>query len=329
MQIQEADDTTAFCSLPGPYPLEAGTVARQRPDGSWLLTSASTPVARCSLWWSHTPTHEAHRVGLIGHYAAIDASAAAGILHHACARLAARGCTLVIGPMDGSTWNRYRLLTERGNEPSFFLEPDNPDDWPAHFTAAGFTPLAHYCSALNDDLSRPEPRLGELTARAVNQGICIRLLDTARFEEELTALHALCLESFRGNLLYSPLPVEEFLGQYGAIRPHVQAGLVLIAEQQGRPVGFAFGMPDLMQAKRGQPIDTAIGKTLAVHPSLAGAGLGTLLVARIQEAARQLGYRRMIHALMHEDNRSRRISAHTGRIIRRYALYARPLETAP
>jgi len=29
--------------------------------------------------------------------------------------------------MDGSTWHRYRLPTERGAEPTFFLEPDNPE----------------------------------------------------------------------------------------------------------------------------------------------------------------------------------------------------------
>ena len=35
-----------------------------------------------------------------------------------------------VGPLDGSTWRRYRLVTERGVEPPFFMEPDNPDDWP-------------------------------------------------------------------------------------------------------------------------------------------------------------------------------------------------------
>ena len=57
-------------------------------------------------------------------------------------RLAAERCTIAIGPVDGNTWQRYRLITEPGTEPPFFLEPDNPDAWPGQFTAAGFTPLA-------------------------------------------------------------------------------------------------------------------------------------------------------------------------------------------
>jgi hypothetical protein len=44
-----------------------------------------------------------------------------------------------------------------------------------------------------------------------------------------------------------------------------------------------------------------------------------------QRSARKLGFRRAIHALMHEENVSRTISGRYGRTIRRYALYARPL----
>ena len=91
-----------------------------------------------------------------------------------------------MAPIDGNTWNRYRLLTERGTEPVFFLEPDNPDDWPAHFRDNGFTPLANYYSALNEDLQRSDPRTGELMRRLAEQGIRLRSLDLHRFEEELS-----------------------------------------------------------------------------------------------------------------------------------------------
>jgi hypothetical protein len=66
-------------------------------------------------------------------------------------------------------------------------------------------------------------------------------------------------------------------------------------------------------------------KTLAVHPDFGGLGLGGLLTARCHDAARQLSYRRVIHALMHETNNSRRISSHTAVPVRRYTLYARGL----
>src|SRR5438874_698109 len=116
----------------------AETVNRSHADAHWILDGSNGVEAHCSLWWSNTPCLSGQRVGIIGHYAAYDADAAMHMLHLACKELARQGCTLAVGPMDGSTNRRYRLVTERGTEPPFFLEPDNADDWPDHFTSSGF-----------------------------------------------------------------------------------------------------------------------------------------------------------------------------------------------
>jgi L-amino acid N-acyltransferase YncA len=312
-------DLHRFCELPGLSALTPQVVARHHPQASWMLHDAGgRAAARCSLWWQDTPVLPGHRVGLIGHYAVRDATAAAGALRLACEQLAEQGCTLAVGPLDGTTWNRYRLLTERGGEPHFFLEPDNPDDWPAHFTGQGFSSLAQYSSAVAacdaSPPSQPSP-----------PGMTLRPLNPSRFDEELCRIHALSLEGFRDNFLYSPIGLDDFLEQYRGIRPHVRPELVLLLERQDRLVGYLFGVPDLMQARRGQPIDTVIAKTMTVHPDHRGEGLGNYLLNRFAEVAAGLGYRRVLHALMHEDNRSRRISSHTATTFRRYTLYAKPL----
>jgi GNAT superfamily N-acetyltransferase len=318
-----------FCSLPGLSPLTPEVSARQRPDAQWLLRATDgTPAGRCSLWWSGAPSHAGQCLGYIGHYAARDAKAAAELLHYACEQLAPHA-GLAVAPMDGNTWNRYRLLTERGTEPVFFLEPDNPDDWPSHFTENGFTPLANYFSALNEDLNQPDQRTCELMRRHTEQGIRLRPVNLERFEDELRALCPLALSSFQQNFLYTPISPEDFLAQYLPIRPYLRPELVLIAEMEKQPIGFMLALPDLLQAKRGQTVDTVILKTLAVHPAHMGAGLGTLLLAHCQDEAARLGYRRAIHALMHETNNSRRISSHTARPIRRYTLFARSLGGRP
>src|SRR5262249_23122988 len=148
--------------------------------------------------------------------------------HLACDRLAEQGCSLAVGPLDGTTWNRYRLLTERGPDPLFFLEPDNPDDWPAHFTSAGFAPLAQYFSAVNEQLGEIDTEMKEISRRAGAQGITERCIELGRFEEELRRIHALSVASFRQNFLYSPIGVEDFLAQYQGIRPYVRPDLVLL-----------------------------------------------------------------------------------------------------
>ena len=94
-------------------------------------------------------------------------------------------------------------------------------------------------------------------------------------------------------------------------------------------MGFILAIPDLKQAERGHLIDTVIVKTLAVLPERAHAGLGGLLLAACQQTARDLGYLRAIHALMHEQNTSRNLSRRYAHQIRRYALFGKALEARP
>jgi GNAT superfamily N-acetyltransferase len=313
-------------------PLDPAQVGRQRADAHWLLAANEGDVlARCSLWWRSTPPYPGEQVGLIGHYAAHNSEAAACLLPAACDELAARGCTLAVGPLDGNTWQRYRLITERGSEPPFFLEPDNPDDWPAHFYDSGFTALAHYTSALNPDLGQLSGRGARAAARLAKRGIRLRQVQSAdvhsqeRFVELLSRIYSVSQSAFRRNLLYSPISEADFIAQYLPIRPYVRPELVMLAEDGDHTIGFLFALPDVLQAQRGQPVDTLIFKTIAVLPEYEGQGIGVLLFERSQETAVALGFRRAIHALMHEANSSQNISAHSAQTMRRYALFARHL----
>jgi GNAT superfamily N-acetyltransferase len=228
--------------------------------------------------------------------------------------------------MDGSTWQRYRFITERGSEPPFFLEPDNPDEWPNHWTAAGFEPLATYHSALAPDLATRDPRAEDTARRLADQGITIRNLDLGNFDSEMAKLHALSLVCFANNFLYTPISAEDFAAQYAPVKNYLRPELALLAEKDGELVGFIVAAPDLLQAKRGVPVDTVIAKTMAVHPDCAGVGLGSYLMDRLHAAAHALGFTRAIHALYHADNRSGRISRHTANVIRTYTLFSRELK---
>lgn len=312
-----------FCSLPG-FQLDPTLIERQSPDAFLLATDDDhSPLGRCSLWWKSTPSLMSWRVGFIGHFAVTSHEAASTLLERACERLTREGCEVAIGPVDGNTWQRYRLLTERGTEPIYFMEPDNPDDWPGLFLAAGFTSIASYASALNSDLAATDPRLPAFAQRVHELGIEIRSLDLMRFEEELRRVHALSLVSFRDNFLYSSIDEATFLAQYRALLPYVRPELALLAEQKGELIGFLFAIPDLLQAKRGEAINTVILKTLAVHPERSGLGLGSLLMGRLHEVSKEIGFTRAIHALFHEANRSGRISSRSARVFRRYTLYGR------
>ena len=242
------------------------------------------------------------------------------MLSRACEVLEAAGCAIAAGPMDGTTWRRYRFIIERGNEPTFFLEPDHPSDWPEHWSSAGFSPLATYTSAVTHQLDVDHAYTSDALARLSSAGISIREFDSAQPDAELRRIYRLATMSFSRNLLYSPISEDEFLEDSRALLPILRPELVLLAERDGVPMGFLFAVPDILGSG-----DTVIIKTTAVDPRASGKGVAGALVALVHRRARQLGYRRAIHALMHETNVSRRISDRYAHTFRRYALLSKVL----
>jgi GNAT superfamily N-acetyltransferase len=299
-------------------------LANHGPDQHWVVTENNEKVVgRCSLWWNDFPPHFGHKVGVIGHYGAANQLAAHKLLGHACRQLKDNDCTLSVGPMDGNTWRSYRLVSERGSRPRFFMEPDNPDDWPRHFLDSGFSEIVRYTSTLNTNLSYDDPRLPRAVSHVGGKGIRVRTVDPERFEDELRRVYYVTVRSFQKNPFFTELDIAIFLDEYGKLRPYIQEKLAFIAERDEEPIGYLFAVPDNLQAENGRAVDTVIIKTVAVLPGRANAGLGIMLVARVYENARMLGYSKAIHALMREGSTSHNISSRYTRPFRRYALYAK------
>ena len=305
--------------------LDPRILQRDEPDRHLMLIEDGVLRARASVWWNTQMTLAGQTPGAIGHYAADDGKAGHEVLRRACDELRRAGCTMAIGPIDGNTWRSYRFVTERGSERPFFLEPDNPDEWPDHFSSAGFTVIARYASAVTEDLGLHDTRCAAAERRLATNGVTIRSLNCGAIDEELRRIHALSRRAFERNFLYVPLDEQEFVDQYRRLLPFVCPELVLLAEHEGDLVGLLFAVPDILRARGGSPLDTVVIKTVAVAPGRAYTGLGSVLVAEAHNRAARTGYTRAIHALMHEQNVSRNISRRYARTFRRYALFAKRL----
>lgn len=292
------------------------------PDETWLAMRGDAVVARASAWWTSAPPLPGESLGAVGHFASASREATRLVLDSACAALRTRGTTLAVGPMDGNTWRRYRLVVAPGTEPPFFLEPTNPPEWPRWFADAGWRPHSEYVSSVNDDLARVDPAGAAKTRTLADRGVRMRELRLDDYDGELRRIYSVARVSFAGAYLYTPIDEDEFVAQYAAARPAVVPSLVTIAEHDGIPVGFCFCIPDVNERARGAPARTAILKTFAVLPGYTG--LGGALADRTHAEARRLGFTRVIHALMHVSNdRSRALSKRIAHEIRRYALFER------
>jgi len=283
--------------------------------------------ARCSIWWRDCARVGDVRTGIIGHYSANSEAFGHHVLEHACHALRQRGCRLAVGPMDGSTWRRYRFITERGAARPFFMEPDNPDDYPVHFQRHGFRVIASYVSEINHSIAIRQPRLGDLRAKMAAQGVTIGPIDRAQPDADLDGIHEVVCESFRDAFMYTPLERDSYRRIYEPLLCAVDTRLMLVARQGGEVVGFIFAPPDLLQRSYRNTVDTIVIKTVAVRRRRTLSGLGRVLIVDLIENALSMGYTSAISALMHCDNRSQQISSACAGPMRRYGLFARELRT--
>jgi GNAT superfamily N-acetyltransferase len=293
----------------------------EAPDARVMVIGDNeTVMAHAALWWKETPEYEGQRVGAIGGFAATDAEVTKILLDGAASYLRDAGCERVVGPMNGNTWRNYRFVIESDGRGPFLLEPRNPTEYPDWWRAAGFVEFSRYSSSAIalDGVPTVPPALKQ---RLLRSGVVIRALDPAKFDEELSAIHDVCLRSFASNFLYTPLEREPFLDAYRRVKSRVDPDFVRVAERNGITCGFVFAIADFEAAARGEKPALVI-KTLAVDPESRCGGLGSLLVDEVQVLGRAKGFDAAIHALQYDGNTVLRITArHHGEVLRRYALF--------
>lgn len=255
------------------------------------------------------PSLDGARTAALGQFACETAEAGAHVIREAMAVLKAEGFGAVLGPMDGNTWAKHRLVVESDGRAPFLMEPSNPPHFVDAFAQSGLAIVSRYVSAVRPS---DEPAGGG----AAPAGLRLRNFNPARAEEELTRVHRLSLEAFADNHFYQPIALEAFLASYRPVLPAVDPELVLMLEDEaGELRGFLFAVPNLVE---GPQTKTVILKTYASRVK----GGGSMMANAFHERVRARGYSDVIHALMHESNLSATHSGRTGgKVFRRYALW--------
>ncbi len=259
------------------------------------------------------PDWEGMRAAALGELRIDDAEAGAELLQGVAAELKTEGFDALLGPMDGDTWRRHRVVVESDGSAPFVMEPTSGPHDLTCLENAGFAAISHYVSArapvaAPDAVDLPEAEIE------------IRAWDGKDAERLISSLFEMSLSTFAHNAFYKPIDKAGFLAMYAPILPALDPRLVLFAhDAHGELVGFLFGLPDFLAP------EGARGAILKTYASRAH-GAGHRLAHRFHLVARDLGYASVIHALMHVDNASRdRSGRHAGKVFRRYALMGRKL----
>lgn len=314
------------------------TLAKQFPQGctEHLQTTGNPDLyvfamyegaltARCSLWIEpgiERIKASAKKTGFIGHYAATEDSAGEELLDFAEFELKKRGCGTAIGPVDGSTWKRYRLVTQSSGEKYFPLEPVNPLKWNQHFLNAGYSVAQNYGSSINRDLSTVDPEARAIKAAFRKAGVRLRSLNMENLLSDLQGIHQVTMSAMKSNFLFSPIEQSNFVREYGRLASMSDPDLVVIAELDNQIVGYLFAYPDPNAAPETPRL---IMKTIARLPDEKLKGLGRLLFQEVHARAHEKGFNEAIHALYARGNRANGICDKYGETFRNYAVYGKNL----
>lgn len=246
-----------------------------------------------------------------------DINAAAFLIENIKIYCQKEGFEYLIGPINGSTWQKYRITLPSQNPP-FFLDNYNKPYYQKLFEQTGFSTISRYTSTVYHNLNSDFSRLERFETIFDKKNIMIRNFDVSNFEKELTKIYEISVKSFKDNFLYTPISFEDFISMYSAIKSLINPEWVLIAEdKEENPLGFIFGVDNIFDKNK----KSLVLKTLAKVPLSSIKGLGTYLTEKLHQKAFEKGYDEIIHALMYEENVSANIMGSDSELLHEYLLY--------
>jgi 8-amino-7-oxononanoate synthase len=291
------------------------------------------------------------RVGFFGFFESINDQDVANTLFNAAADwLRAQGMNEVRGPISPSMNDEVGLLVDGFEYTPAAMMPYNPPHYVELIERAGFSGTKdllawslRYPDVLTDKLVR-------VTAAVKQRSkVSVRSLSMKHFATEVENIKRIYNEAWQPNWGFVPMTDEEMNLMAYELKQILDPDLVLFAEKDSVPIGFALAIPDINQAfKAGSPIPpgarnlpTAIMNlmtkkkqieqmrvvTLGVIPKFQGTGVDAMLYRELTERAVAKGMDSGEASWVLEDNMmmNRAAEMMQAKAYKRYRIYERPI----
>lgn len=290
---------------------------------------------------NHERFHE-EPVGFFGYFECVpDETVSAALFEEAAAWLRARHLEVMRGPTSFSTNETTGFLVEGDPGPPMLLMPYNPTYYLDLAADYGFEPAKDLVAYWIDNQTPPEFLLRAERIVRRRTGVTIRSMRMDRFEEELGIVRRIYNAAWEKNWGFVPMTDAEFDFMAAELKPIVDPDLALFVDDpDGRPVGFALGLPNFNQVLRhlnGRLFPLGILKALwyrrKIHQmrvialglveKYRGKGVDGLLYLGLIRNGAARGITECEQSWVLDDNQKMRaaIGKLGGRVYRRYRLY--------
>ena len=311
---------------------ESQKIVIERPSEIVIFTDENNNIGGSLHLWHNRPDYNGRKTSYIGNVNIHEKyrKNEEQLFNKVFEELKKEGIEIIIGPLNGTTWNTYRYVTEKGSRRQFLLEPWNEDYSVSLFEKLGFKPLAGYISTVmegmdSDGRRNLNKKIEKLKKFDYYKDIKVESAENKDLLTVLNKVYDLTVEAFKNNFLYSELEREIFLKMYLSYEDKIIKKFFKMLYLGDELIGYVFGIPDYAELGYKGKIDTIILKTIAVSPIYNGKGMGYILINSLIEEAEKEGYENVIYALMHESNVSKNIGLLLGNMLRRYTLFIKEL----
>ena len=311
---------------------ESRKIMIERPSEIVIFTDENNNIGGSLYLWHNRPDYNGRKTSYIGNVNIHEKyrKNEEQLFNKVFEELKKEGIETIIGPLNGTTWNTYRYVTEKGNRRPFLLEPWNEDYSVSLFEKLDFNHLAGYISTVmegmdSDGRRNLNKKIEKLKKFDYYKDIKVESAENKDIMTVLNKVYDLTVEAFKNNFLYSKLEKEIFLKMYLSYEDKIIKKFFKMLYLKDELIGYVFGIPDYTELGYKEKIDTIILKTIAVSPEYNGKGMGYILINSLIEEAEKEGYENVIYALMHESNVSKNIGLLLGNILRKYTLFIKEL----
>jgi hypothetical protein len=292
----------------------------------------------------HMEFHK-EETGFFGFFESVrDPEVSGGLLDVAAHDLKTKGLKTMRGPMNFSTNEECGFLIEGFGSPPMLMTPYNPLYYIELMENYGLRKVKDLYAYIYDVQESPPEKVARVAAIAERRGISVRPIVKKKFREEMLVFKEVYNSAWEKNWGFIPLTDDELYNLGDRLKQIAVPELTLIAEDQGKPIGFMGMVPDfnsVLTHMQGRLSPLSILKALYYSRKITGLrllllgikreyrnkGVEALLIREVFKGIKKGGYKKVEFSWVLEENIpiQRIIEMAEGRLYKKYRIYEKSL----
>jgi len=293
---------------------------------------------------THNRLHQ-EKTGFFGFFECInDAAVAAALFERVAADLRASGITVMRGPMSFSTNDECGMLIEGFHERPMIMMPYNPPYYNELTEKAGLSKVKDLHAYIYDVRDKLPEKVLRVAAIVEKRGITVRPINMTQYRADMMIFRDVYHSAWEKNWGFVPMTEGELGYAADRLKQVIIPEMTLIAEEDGKPVGFMGMVPDInlvLKHMNGSMGPISLAKALyfsrkikdlrvmllGVKKEYRSKGVEALLFREGFKPIKKGNYQRVEFSWILEDNLpvQRTIETMDGRLYKKYRIYEKAI----